>query len=89
MVFCLNLIEEFKHCHVQLIIDYRHLFNDIRIDWKDVAKIKRRSSMIITFYVKNMLFIKLKDGRKYFFVCHGKKKEIIAMYKMYLQNQHK
>ena len=65
------------------LISYEYAFKEIFIDWKDIVKIKRRASFILAPYMKNMLFIKLKDGKRYFFMCNHKK-EIIKAYKTYM-----
>ncbi len=67
------------------IIGYAHLLKEIVIEWKEVAKIVRRGTCLRIFF-DNMLFIKMKDGKKYFFLG-WKKKQIIAEYKRYMASQ--
>lgn len=67
------------------IITYGYLFKDIFIEWKEIAKIKRRGAILGGLgIIKDMLFIKTKDGRKYFFVSYHSKKAIIKEYKKYM-----
>lgn len=67
-------------------VDYSHLLSDITINWEDVAKIKRRSSNIVTFFFKNLLYIKMKDGKKYFFAMFNKK-PILRAYQKYMSTK--
>gem|GEM_PF-4675342 len=62
-----------------IVISYAHLFNDIFIDWKEVEKIKIRSSRLL---FKDHLYIKMKDKRRYYFFTN-QKKNILKVYKSY------
>jgi len=66
------------------LVNYNHLYKEnIDLKWEDIAKIKRRGSTFLTFFLKDILFIKMKDGKKLFFLCE-RKKEIIETYKKYM-----
>lgn len=67
-------------------ITYYYLFKDIEIPWKDIAKIKRRGVNFITFFMRDVLFIKKKDGKRYHFLFTRNKtmKAIIKTYKTHM-----
>jgi hypothetical protein len=67
-------------------VSYYHVFKDIFIEWESIEKIKRRPSHFFTFYMKNTLFIKTKDGKKFFFMTYHKK-AIIREYQKYISTK--